>query len=216
MSEIMVVEREKLFKNYGDFFEGFRREDDINFMERILLRHTFKERDDVECNFSLKQPIGYVTIINPQTGEVFVSQRSKEKDDYKEQRLGGTWSTSVGGHIELRDVRNRNPFYDSIERELQEEVIFSNGMPDLGSLELLGYLNSEIPQVSSAHIGLLHVVLTDSKTVSPRNKELAQGSLRKLDTIENFFARDDVAIENWTEYSIAPIVEYWRKLNDRL
>lgn len=201
MSEkIMVVKRKKLFN--GDYFKPFRKAGDVNFIERILDNYTFICRDEAEYNSEYKQPVAYITIINPGTQEVFVSQRASNKKDYHEKRLYGTWGFGIGGHVRKTDDIQGNPVYNSILRELTEEVEFS-GFDENLNLKLMGYINSE-KGVSKFHFGLWYIFFTNSKKVCPKSKEINSGRLMKISQIEKFLS--DKVVEDWTKVCFEPLM----------
>lgn len=121
--EIMVVKRKVLFgKGDEDCFEGFRPNGGVNYLDRILKKFDFFERDLAENDFSYKQPVGYAAIVNKNSGKIFVYQRARRDEHYQEKRLQGRWSWGLGGHIERQDVKKASPIMISVLRELQEEV----------------------------------------------------------------------------------------------
>src|SRR3989344_3292015 len=118
--KIIVVERDKLFKN--DYFQGFSSNEKIDYESRILSNLKIMKRGDAEEDPSHKQPIGYISILNPGKKEIFVYQRSSKDKEYGEKRLQGKLSFGVGGHIEDFEYKTENPIKESTSRELFQEI----------------------------------------------------------------------------------------------
>lgn len=199
---IMAVDKKSLFGN--DYFEGFRTPEGIDFMSRILTNFKYLRRSDVEQNPDFKQPIGYCVILNPQTKQVFVYQRSPKNLHYFEKRLQGKWSWGLGGHIEKVDDNGKNPILTSLLRELREEVDLDSFSPP----RLLGYINDEHNEVGKVHFGILYVLETDLNDVRPKDSEITQGKLISVQELEEICSSTDFAIEDWSRISFPPIKNY--------
>jgi len=168
---IMVVPREDLFENNEHYFEGFRHADVKDFETNILQNHIWMKRGIAEEDPNHKQPIAYCLIVNPQQKKVFAFQRGLKDEHYGEKRLQGKHSWGVGGHIEQFDTAEGNPIYNSMLREIEEEIECNGSMEP----KVLGYINSDQDDVSKVHFGVLYLIETDAVDVRPRDNEMAAG-----------------------------------------
>lgn len=194
---IMVVDRDVLFGK--DYFQGFRYHKEVNYERRILKNFKYIERDLVENNPELKQPIAYMLIVNPNLKKVFVFQRASHDKAYGEKRLQGKWSWGVGGHIEKMDVKSGNPIKASMMRELKEEVEISGNVRPV----MLGYINDDRNSVGKVHFGILYLIETDAEAVKPRGKEITSGSLRSLEDMEKI--NSEFVVEEWSKIALEPL-----------
>ena len=198
--QIIVIPKNKLFgENQEDSFQGFK-EHSIDYEKRILENFIIMRRGDAEINPNFKQPICYSMIFNPNSKKLFSYQRSDDDSKYPERRLHGRWSIGVGGHIEKTD--EKNPIYESLRRELSEEV---QSFHVLGKPEILGYLNYESNPVSQVHFGLLYLIKTDSEEIYQKDQEMMNGKLRSLDELEQILFATDLRVEAWSQIAFEEI-----------
>ena len=202
----MVVKKKDLFR--GETFDEFIPFGKVDFISRILDNYHFAKREGIEDNLDFKQPVAYVSIINPLTGQVFVSQRSSNKHHYHERRLYGNWGIGVGGHIRIHDALYGNPIWNSVLRELDEEIDFGAGFSKNLNLKLLGYINSN-NEVGQYHFGLLYVFLTDCDNVKPKSKEIETGKLENIVGVKELLFSDGKYVEDWARISLEPVVKYF-------
>jgi predicted NUDIX family phosphoesterase len=200
---IMVVEREILLGN--DSFQGFRPQNQTDYESRILDNFKYMKRGLAEENPTHKQPIGYAMIVNPSLKQIFTYQRSAKDSNYAEKRLQGKWSWGVGGHIEKFDIENGNPLHASMLRELEEEVSINGSI----NLRVIGYINDDYNYVGKVHFGVLYVVETDSRIVTPKDSEIDNGKLRTIDELEKICSSSDFAVEEWSRISLEPLKQYF-------
>jgi predicted NUDIX family phosphoesterase len=195
----MVIDRDILFKER--YFQGFSLADDARYYDLIHDHYVYKNRDDVEANPQLKQPIGYCIIVNQDTQKIFAYQRSSKAGHYNETRLRGKWSWGIGGHIDRIDQAGRDPILDSMMREIDEEVKIS----DKSQPEILGYINDDESDVGKVHFGILFLIRTRSSEVLPNDKEIAWGGFKTLAELEQIVASPDENVETWSEISLGPL-----------
>jgi predicted NUDIX family phosphoesterase len=146
MSKILVVPTAEVESIFGA--EGFIPYDESGFL-RLLEYGEFRERDEVETDFSYKQLIPYVIFSNGDN--IFVYQRSNTSD---ESRLRKKYSIGIGGHID--DVDQGNNILDLVHnatiREVEEEI----GIPTaINQYTLLGFINDNADDVGRVHFGLV-------------------------------------------------------------
>jgi predicted NUDIX family phosphoesterase len=198
---IMVVERDILFDK-NDSFHGFRDADcNIPYEKRILGNYTFKRRGDMENNPSFKQPIAYCIIVNIQRRKFFVYQRDSKNAD---PRITSNWSWGVGGHIEQVDIKEDvNPLYDSMLREISEEVKFVDGK--IIGTELLGYINDDTNSIGSVHFGLLYLLMTDAEDVQMNSNELQSGRMVYPQRLEILYDDESCGIDTWSRIAMIPL-----------
>lgn len=202
---IMVVRRENLFDE--DFFEGFRNRNEVDYETRILKSFEYIKRKFAENDPNYKQPIAYSMIINPALKQVFVYQRATSDSAYYEKRLQGKYTWGVGGHIEKVDIKNKNPIHASMLRELlKEEVEIAGSVKP----KVLGYVNSERDEVSKVHFGILYVIETNSRMIRPKDPEIREGRLRKIEEIDEICSSPDYTIEEWSKIALEPLRLYLR------
>ncbi|MHA1873279.1 MAG: NUDIX domain-containing protein [Candidatus Heimdallarchaeaceae archaeon] len=200
---IMVVEREILLGD--ESFQGFKPQNQIDYESRILDNFKYMKRGLAEEDPTHKQPVGYAMIVNPTLKQIFAYQRSTKDDNYAEKRLQGKWSWGVGGHIEKFDVENGNPLHASMLRELEEEVSVNGSV----NPKVLGYINDDSNDVGKVHFGVLYVVETNSRIVTPKDSEIDNGRLRTIDELEEICSSPDFAVEEWSRISLEPLKRYF-------
>jgi len=205
--KIIVVERDKLFKN--DYFQGFSSNEKIDYESRILSNLKIMKRGDAEEDPSHKQPIGYISILNPGKKEIFVYQRSSKDKEYGEKRLQGKLSFGVGGHIEDFEYKTENPIKESTSRELFQEIeIIGNAKNPI----VLGYINDDKDSVGKVHFGLWYVVSSDKIfKVIPKDKEIERGEMMHIEKLEEIIFSPDYEFEGWSKILLEPLKEYFNR-----
>jgi isopentenyldiphosphate isomerase len=77
-------------------------------------------RSECHGNPDLLHQAVHVFVVHPETGDLFLQQRSHRKDIQP-----GKWDTSVGGHVDSGE-----PAADAAVRELREELGLDHGPPE--------------------------------------------------------------------------------------
>ncbi len=192
---IVVVPRVALFRDLE--FQGFLPAARYDF-ETVVRRHlTYVDRAAAEKDPSLKQPIAYCLIVNPETRKVFAYRRATRSQDYQEERLQGKWSWGVGGHIERHDGVD-DPVRASMLRELREEV----EIPGEPKVSVLGYINDDSNPVGQVHFGILYEIATSATQVVPRGSEMAWGGFVELARLEQILASPECEVETWSQIAM--------------
>ena len=204
---IMVVKKDILLG--ANYFQGFRPSNEFDYESVILNNFEYVRRGDVEEDPIHKQPIGYSLIINPSLKQVFAYQRSSKDDEYPERKLQGRWSWGIGGHIEKVDIQLGNPIYESIKRELSEEV---SGLEKNPEIEALGYINDDKDPVGKVHFGVLYVVKTNSTILEPLDPAVETGELKSINELEKICSSSKLIVEGWSKIALNPLKKYLNNL----
>jgi predicted NUDIX family phosphoesterase len=154
LKTILVVERKHLFPRLSP--QGFLPPQSLD-LGRLSNHLFFAEREYMESNSHYKQIIPYLVLQRGNIGQrrVLAYQRRQK---HSERRLGGLWSLGFGGHIEPFDrsepqVATQGLVEAAALRELAEETGLKIGVE---SLELMGFINSDMQDVSSVHFGVVY------------------------------------------------------------
>lgn len=201
---IMVVPRALLFGE--DHFEGFRMHTEVDYHARILSHYQYMKRGLAEKDPTFKQPIGYCLIVNSRDNSIFAYQRASQDKHYGEKRLQGKWSLGIGGHIEECDSKNGNPLFESMIREIGEEVEISPPC-NPQALRVLGYINEETTDVGKVHFGILYLLETQASAILPKAREIFHGDFRRLEDVE--FMMNTLTFEDWSKISLEPLKKYF-------
>ncbi len=196
---IMVVKRTALFR--PGYFSGFLPAGTIDYESEIFRNFTYVRRGEAEKDPAGKQPIGYAIIVNPSHRHVFAYRRATTAAQYDEARLRGTWSWGVGGHIERCDRADGNPILASLRRELAEEIAVEGEL----AISVLGYINDDTTDVGSVHFGVLYVAQTNANEVRPKSPEIAEGSLRTIEALEQILDDPACTVEEWSKIAFPPL-----------
>ena len=150
VEHVLVIPR-ALFDELGAF-QGFRG-DAPRYLEAMLAegQNFFMERPAAEIDPSYKQIIPY-SLFHHQ-GRYLVYTRGGKSG---EKRLVAKRSIGIGGHINPHDERENSlaetTYYNSIEREVAEELKIEGGH----SQRVLGLINDDSNEVGQVHLGIVH------------------------------------------------------------
>ncbi|MDO4814543.1 MAG: DNA mismatch repair protein MutT [Gemella sp.] len=197
--QILVVDREILFNNEKNNFNGFISHDDKRFSEivSIFSNVEVKRRGDMEENPEYKQLIGYAIVKDRSTNDVLVYTRLTGGG---ESRLHGKASVGVGGHMNMVEDKTIDEVIKiNISRELEEEIGVSFE-ENLDELVCLGLINDDTNEVGKVHIGLVYQVYVDREKV----KEIEEDSLR-IEWLSSNIAKNKENYESWSEF-LKPIM----------
>ena len=214
--KIIVVEKDILFGNGKDFFEGFKPHGEVDYESRILSNIKVMRRGSLsedqnhpdgnaERNPNYKQPIGYAIVVNTRYSKVFAYQRASKDEEYSEKRLQGKWSWGFGGHIEPMDGSS-NPIKESLIREVtQEELEILGGIKEP---RVLGYIYHDF-DVHAVHFGILYLIEIDATKVKAKDPEIARVEGKTLNELEEICASPNFDVEEWSRTALKPLKEYF-------
>lgn len=204
--EILVVRQDELFSE-GDF-QGFLALNEADFIDKILSKHEYKERnDELENNPEFLQIIPYVWLINPETKKAFLYKRAPSKGEYKEERHLHNYSGGVGGHIDKdTDENSENPIIQAMMRELMEEVIMKNyPLP-----KIVGFVKDNSNIFNKVHFGVVAIAETRGDVKAADG--MAYGDFYSAEEVEKIFSNAKNKVENWTKISWPFIKDYLRSI----
>lgn len=202
--KVLVVAREALFLD--GTFSGFRPASEVDYQSRILASSFFMRRGDAEENPKFKQPICCAVVVNRADHTVFLCKKLKEAS---EERLHGTWSCCIGGHIEEQDSYGpRNVLEQGFIRERDEEL----EIVDPPRLRLFGYLNDDSTDVSKVHFGVIYLVELKTPSCQLRDTTLAYGSFRSIEDIESMMIQPHSVVDDWGRHMIDPLKQYMSQI----
>lgn len=110
-------------------------------------RYRFVRRREIEYDFSIKQVIPYVVVLDSKNN-ILIYRRSGT-----ETRLHNLWSLGIGGHINDTDRVPSNfkaTLFSGMKRECFEEL-----GTEANEFSLLGIINEEQTDVGHSHIGIV-------------------------------------------------------------
>lgn len=192
--QILVVDRETLFDNEVNAFNGFISKDDARYQEIVKTFKDFqvKRRGDMEEDPSFKQLISYCIIANGDETLVY-----KRLAGGGEQRLHGLLSIGIGGH--MNDVEEESNIDDKLRinalRELNEEVGIN--AEDIQNFGIHGLINDDDNEVGKVHIGLVLKVEVDKEKIVNNEADTIELSWEKNDQLS-----DMSPYESWSELII--------------
>lgn len=201
LREVLVVGEDILFRDKK--FEGFISINEFDFFSVINQNYQYKTRGPVETNASFKQVIPYVWLINPALKKVFLYKRAASGN---ENRLHNKYSGGVGGHIEKETEANSdNPIFDTMMRELKEEVVM-NIYP---KPEVIGFLCDSSDSVGQVHFGVVAVANSEEEVVPA--EDMDSGEFYSAEEVDSLFSSSENVIEGWTRISWPFVKEYMAK-----
>ena len=159
-------------------------------LERTILgSHSFRDREEAETNFSFKQVIPYIVVVN-RAGEAqyLLTQRTSQQ---QETRLHNKFSIGQGGHINDHDFKSKDPILTGLMREVREEFKLA---PEYGC-SMIGLINDNSSEVAMVHFGLVYELRVSSLLleVAEQGKHVAQWA--DVQTLRRHYE----VMENWSK-----------------
>ena len=193
MTEQVLVIPRALFDELGSF-QGFQ-PDAERYLSAILApgANFFMDRPAAEVDPTHKQIIPY-SLFHHQ-GRYLCYTRGGASG---EKRLHAKRSVGIGGHInpvdEAHDGLGRTLYFNSIEREINEELVLGGSHTQ----RVIGLINDDSNEVGSVHLGVVHVFDLDSDEV--RSNEDAIQDLALVPLADLAAARDQ--LESWSRICV--------------
>ena len=110
-------------------------------------RYRFARRREIEYDFTIKQVIPYVVVLDSKNSILIYRRRGTET------RLHNLWSLGIGGHINDTDRVPGNfkaTLFSGMKRECFEEL-----GTEVKDFTLIGLINEEQTDVGHSHIGIV-------------------------------------------------------------
>ena len=110
-------------------------------------RYRFARRREIEYDFTIKQVIPYVIVLDSEKNILIYRRRGTET------RLHNLWSLGIGGHINDTDRVPDNfkaTLFSGMKRECFEEL-----GTEVNEFSLIGLINEEQTDVGHSHIGIV-------------------------------------------------------------
>ena len=193
MTEQVLVIPRALFDELGSF-QGFQ-PDAERYLSAILApgANFFMDRPAAEVDPTHQQIIPY-SLFHHQ-GRYLCYPRGGASG---EKRLHAKRSVGIGGHInpvdEAHDGLGRTLYFNSIEREINEELVLGGSHTQ----RVIGLINDDSNEVGSVHLGVVHVFDLDSDEV--RSNEDAIQDLALVPLADLAAARDQ--LESWSRICV--------------
>lgn len=194
---VLVIPRTALDGIVGSF-DGFRPTSEAE-VDRLLNEsdYFYEPRATAEGNPQLKQLIPYMLLTH---GTRLFTYRRTNKS--AEDRLVGSYSLGVGGHISASDPNLEGLRYEAAAgRELAEEVTIQDAV--LGN-RVVGLINDDSDSVGQVHLGVVHLLTLSGEGVGKNESALADCQfmstaqvLKKLTLFENW---SRICAENFNSF----------------
>ena len=141
-------------------------------------------RCEAECDPSFKQVIPYVLVEHKPSGRFFMTTRIGG-----EERLKGQASIGLGGHLD-----DGEDVVDALFRELEEEIGLAKDQ--MTEIILRGYINSDLNEVDSVHLGVVYHAYTDREDISCQESDKLIGGWFTIPEMRE--ARRNGHMESWS------------------
>lgn len=177
MENILVVERKDLLSLMKP--EGILKVPLSKILRKIEKYGFYKERNLVENNPNLKQPIPYLLL--KKNNYVFTYKRMPGGG---EKRLHNLLSIGVGGHMREMKENVEENLYENLKRELEEEMVIKTNY----ELKFLGILNEDFTPVCQVHLGLVFLIVPEEiKNVYVKEKRELEGKWMEEEEIDKLY-----------------------------
>jgi predicted NUDIX family phosphoesterase len=163
------------------------------------------DRSICETNEHYLQIIPYITLIDEDTGYIFVYKRGNSSG---EERLLNNHSLGLGGHIELQpnnEVSLKTIVLDETMRELTEEVgllakDYLNCINYKYETNNFGLIYMRSSEVEKVHIGLSMFLKINRKHITDLEKNvICNGVWLPIEEIKNKIINKEISLENWSK-----------------
>lgn len=162
-------------------------------------------RPECETMYDYMHLIPYITLVNKETGQLFVYSRGKQGG---ENRLHGKCSIGLGGHME--DVVTgtysiKDAIVDTIAKELEEEVglkpTIQRAQQYLSNLNTKNFslLLDQTNDVGKVHLGIAMFVTIDPALLGAvEHGVIERGRWISVEEINRMRDTNELDLENWS------------------
>jgi len=193
---IMVIKNNILFKDIKRKNWFYENNLNTNFEDIIKNNFEFMKRKEAEENFDYKQPIPYAVVVD-ENNYIFVYKRWGSDSNVGEQRLHNKISIGVWWHVELEEKNSKSPIYDTLLREVEEELnIKKNNIKDILTV---GYINDDTNPVGKVHFWIAYIVKINNSNIDLLDWEIENGEFYSLDQVEKMINSWDYEVEEWSK-----------------
>lgn len=199
MPEHVLVIPRSLFDELGSF-QGFH-PDAERYLSAMLApgANFFMERPAAELDPTHKQLIPY-SLFHHQ-GRYLCYTRGGASG---EKRLHSKRSVGIGGHInpvdESHDGLGRSLYFNSIDREITEELILAGGHTQ----RVIGLINDDSNEVGSVHLGVVHVFDLENDQVQSNEDAIQDLAFHSLESL----VADIDSLESWSRICIEHLAHH--------
>lgn len=179
------------------------------------LKYELLTRPACETMFDYLHLIPYITLVNKDTGQLFVYSRGKGGG---ENRLHGKCSLGLGGHMEdpvTESYTIKEAIVDTIAKELEEEVglkpTVQRAEQYLFNLDTKNFslLLDQTNDVGRVHLGVAMFVTIDPTLLGDsENGVIERGRWLAVDEINHLYKCHELDLENWSIIVMGAINSY--------
>lgn len=192
VEQILVMPAERL-RELGHF-TGFTMEVERYLPALLDHRHlSFQPRPQMETDPTWLQLIPYLVLQHD--GQVFHYTRGQSGG---EKRLHALKSIGIGGHINPVDSTSDDPYRAGMLRELEEEVVNVGPYTE----RILGLVHDPSTPVGQVHLGIVHVLKLQQRTVRPREASLAECGFASVPEL----MRQADQFETWSQFALRALL----------
>ena len=197
VEHVLVIPR-ALFDELGAF-QGFQAGAD-RYLKAILApgKNFFLPRPEAELDPTHKQLIPYNLFHHK--GRYLIYTRGGKSG---EKRLHAKKSIGIGGHINPHDEREdtlaETTYFNSIERELEEELVIRGGHTQ----RVIGLINDDSNEVGQVHLGVVHLFDLDTDDVTSNEDAILELQFKTLDELQAEFD----SLETWSQFCVQYLVK---------
>jgi predicted NUDIX family phosphoesterase/dephospho-CoA kinase len=165
----------------------------------------FLSRLSAEKDITHKQILSYILI--ERNGKILRFVRGVYTNAHT--MLRGSFCIGFGGHVQDYDVDlfeflyNDNGYFNSVKRELLEELKIPENRITPKSLQIIGVLNDDSSEVGKSHFAILHKLNLNNLKISDVKKLKGEKSINQLSFIPiNELGNDFEKYEYWSKLCI--------------
>lgn len=194
--EIMVIKNDILFKDIPRKNWFYENTLDTNFEDIIKNNFEYMKRAIAEENFNYKQPIPYAVVVD-ENNYIFVYKRWGTNSNAGESRLHNKVSIWVWWHIEKEEENSSDPIYDTLLREIQEELNIKK--ENIKDIITVGYINDDTNNVWKVHFGIAYIVKIDNSNIDLLDGEIENWEFESIEKVQHMIDSPEYDMEAWSK-----------------